>query len=254
MAFHPVTSQAVFAFLVALVFAAVHVFGGRLTFLGSVPRSGWLSAAGGVSTAYVFVHLLPELAEYQRGFSERLGGGAGVLGGIEAHSYLIALLGLAAFYGLERMAKSSAGRDGAGGERRPSSAVFWIHLGSFAAYNLLIGYLLLHREETDLRGLLIYAVAMALHFVVNDHGLRADHGRAYDDAGRWILAAAPVLGWLLGAGTKVPPLLVASLFAFLAGGVVLNVLKEELPEERQSRFSAFAAGAAAYAVLLLAMN
>ena len=247
------TPQVALSFLVALVFAAVHVFGYKLTFLREVPRSGWLSAAGGVSTAYVFVHLLPELAEYQRSFNETLGEGAGILGSIEAHSYLIALAGLAAFYGLERMAKSSAGREGAaGGERRPSSAVFWIHLGSFAAYNLLIGYLLLHREGTDLHGLLIYAVAMALHFVVNDHGLRTDHGRTYDDAGRWILAAAPVLGWLLGLATEVPPLLVASLFAFLAGGVVLNVLKEELPEERQSRFSAFAAGAAAYAALLLA--
>lgn len=31
----------------------------------------------------------------------------------------------------------------------------------------------------------------------------------------------------------------------------MNVLKEELPEERQSRFWAFALGAAAYAALLL---
>lgn len=44
----------------------------------------------------------------------------------------------------------------------------------------------------------------------------------------------------------------AALFAFLAGGVILNVLKEELPEERESRFSAFAGGALLYAALLLA--
>ena len=37
------------------------------------------------------------------------------------------------------------------------------------------------------------------------------------------------------------------LFAFLAGGVVLNVLKKELPEERESRFLLFALGLAAYA-------
>jgi hypothetical protein len=41
------------------------------------------------------------------------------------------------------------------------------------------------------------------------------------------------------------------LVALLAGGVILNVLKEEVPSERQSRFWAFAAGAAAYAGLLL---
>jgi hypothetical protein len=41
--------------------------------------------------------------------------------------------------------------------------------------------------------------------------------------------------------------------AFLAGGVVLNVLKEKLPEQRESRFWAFALGPAFYTVLLLAL-
>ena len=43
------------------------------------------------------------------------------------------------------------------------------------------------------------------------------------------------------------------LTAFLAGGVVMNVLKEELPEERESRFWAFALGTALYTMLLLAL-
>jgi hypothetical protein len=41
------------------------------------------------------------------------------------------------------------------------------------------------------------------------------------------------------------------LFSFLAGGVVLNVLKEELPEERKSNFWAFLFGVVFYAGLLL---
>lgn len=40
---------------------------------------------------------------------------------------------------------------------------------------------------------------------------------------------------------------------FLGGAVVLNAIKEELPEERESRFSAFALGAAGYVALLLAV-
>ena len=43
------------------------------------------------------------------------------------------------------------------------------------------------------------------------------------------------------------------LTAFLAGGVVMNVLKEELPEERESRAWAFALGTALYTMLLLAL-
>ncbi len=59
------------------------------------------------------------------------------------------------------------------------------------------------------------------------------------------------MGWAAGAATTVSAAAVDALFAFLAGGVVLNVLKEELPEERRSRFWPFAAGTAGYAVLLL---
>jgi len=42
-----------------------------------------------------------------------------------------------------------------------------------------------------------------------------------------------------------------ALVAFLAGSVVLNVLKEELPEYRESQVWAFAMGCAGYTALLL---
>ncbi|WP_290883701.1 hypothetical protein [Fischerella sp.] len=75
----------------------------------------------------------------------------------------------------------------------------------------------------------------------------------YDRIGRWILAAAIIIGWVLGSSTEIDQAAIAVLFAFLAGGVVLNVLKEELPEERESRFWAFVLGAAIYTALLLAL-
>ena len=41
--------------------------------------------------------------------------------------------------------------------------------------------------------------------------------------------------------------------AFFGGGVILNVLKDEVPSERQSRFWAFALGGAGYSALLLTL-
>ncbi|MET1757150.1 hypothetical protein ABVV53_17040 [Novosphingobium sp. RD2P27] len=236
--------------LTIALFVLVHVFGAKLTAFTRTPRSIWLSGAGGVSVAYVFVHLLPELAEHQESLTEHTRD-AGLLGAIETHAYLVALLGLSLFYGIERFARlKSRGRDADGGASTPLG-VFWLHLGAFAIYNVLIGYLLVHREEPDLRGLIIYAIAMGLHFVVNDQGLREQHGQVYHRYGRWVLAVAPVLGLAVGLATQISNLLLSALFAFLTGGIILNVLKEELPEERKSRFSAFAAGAAAFAGLLL---
>jgi len=68
-----------------------------------------------------------------------------------------------------------------------------------------------------------------------------------------LLAVAIVAGWGAGLATTIGEGAIGSLFAFLAGGVVLNVLKEELPEERKSRFVPFALGAGATAALLLAL-
>ena len=54
--------------------------------------------------------------------------------------------------------------------------------------------------------------------------------------GRYVLAGAVTMGWLIGLSTDLPGAFVAIFFAFLAGGVILNVLKEELPAEGKSRY------------------
>lgn len=265
------------ALIAALVLALVHIVTPSMRFLAGTPRSVWLSLAGGVSVAYVFVHLLPELAAGQEEVSRAVGGME--VRFAERHVYLIALAGLAIFYGLDKLAKRSRGQrlegepretgrvgEAGGGsaraagsgrapatppERSTGPAVFWIHMASFGAYNALIGYLLLHREQPGLRSLAFFAVAMALHFLVTDFGLTEDHQARYRRTGRWVLVAAVFAGLAAGAATEIPAAALAVLVAFLAGGVILNVLKEEVPNERRSRFWAFALGMGAYAALLL---
>jgi zinc transporter ZupT len=235
--------------LLAVGLAAIHLYSGRMRFLDVLPRSRWLSVAGGISVAYVFVHLLPDLAEEQETIREVAGESFNFL---EYHVYLVALIGLAAFYGLERSAKTSRRRKRtAGDEDSTEAGVFWVHAASFTVYNALIGYLLLHREEPGVWSLILFAFAMGVHFVVNDYGLRRDHKGTYDRIGRWVLAAGILAGWVVGLFFEVSEAAIAVLFGFLAGGVIMNVLKEELPEDHESRFWAFALGAAAYAVILL---
>ena len=183
----------------------VHLFSGRLRFLDGTPRSIWLSVAGGISVAYVFVHLLPELAEGQETVAEALEGGEG-LAFLESHVYLVALVGLAVFYGLDRLAITSRrSKREAGKEDSTSPGVFWLHIFSFAVYNFLIGYLLLHRIDTGPGNLLLFFVAMAMHFPVNAHGLREHRKGAYVRAGRRVIAAAVVLGWVAGLLTASSP-------------------------------------------------
>lgn len=232
--------------LLVVALALIHLYSGKLRFLERIPRSRWLSAASGVSVAYVFVHLLPDLNARQGIFAEM-----DTLNFLEHHVYLVSLIGLTIFYGLERLAKESRQQYAKSGKNTTAIGVFWLHIASFALYNGLIGYLLLHREEPGVDSLLFFGIAMGLHFVVNDYGLRQHHKHTYHRIGRWILAAAIIVGWVIGTRVNIPEPAIALLFAFLGGGIILNVLKEELPEERESRFWAFALGAIAYATLLL---
>jgi hypothetical protein len=93
--------------------------------------------AGGISVAYVFVHLLPDLAEEQQAIREAVGETFSFL---EYHVYLVALVGLATFYGLERAAKiSRRRRRTVDKEDSTEAGIFWLHIASFTAYNALIG-------------------------------------------------------------------------------------------------------------------
>jgi zinc transporter ZupT len=237
------------ALCAAFGLSLVHLFAGKLRFLEVIPRSRWLSLASGVSVAYVFIRIFPELGEHQSRIEQT--GNMG-LPFLTNHVYLIALFGLAVFYGLERLVRASRmkQRRAEAGDT-PSPGVFWLHIVSFSLYNVLVGYLLVHREVAGALSLLLFFLAMALHFLVNDYGLRHIHRDAYRRTGRWVLAAGVIWGWSAGIAVNVGLNAIAVLFSFLAGGVILNVLKEELPEERESRFWAFAAGAAGYTLILL---
>lgn len=238
-----------FTFILAIGFVAIHLYSRHLPFLDRTPRSWLLSAAGGISVAYVFIHLLPELNRHNKVLDKSIHSEALVF--FENHTYIVAMLGLAIFYGLDRMVKASKKKQEETQNNRPSIGVFWIHLSVFFLYNSLIGYLLLHGGKKDMTELLFYFFGLAFHFLTSDHSLRNAHKEVYDRLGRWALAAAILIGWGVGMSVDVDERVIAVLFAVLAGGVILNVMKEELPEEKESNFWAFASGMASYTVLLL---
>jgi len=233
---------------IALGFAAIHLWIGHLHLVSALPRSVWLSMAGGIAVAYVFLHILPDLAAHRQSFAEGLGVGERMA---ETLVFMVALAGLTVFYGLERLVLVARGRVMKGGDI--ADRVFWAHLGSFAAYNILIGYLLVERGEAGPSALALYAFAIGTHFLSADFGLRNHHDRRYDRLGRWILAAAVLSGWAVAQVVQLTPLAIGILFALLAGSAILNILKEELPEDRQSRFWAFLLGAAGYSAVLVAV-
>lgn len=230
-------------------FVLIHIFSERMNLLKAVPQHRLLSMAGGISVAYVFLYLLPELGAFQEELEGKVKNES--LSFLESHIYLVAMLGLIIFYGLEQMVKSSKRKQADIHEEGVGVGVFWIHIGSFTLYKALIGYLLIREHYESARGMLFFFIAMGVHFITNDKSLRAAHKEAYDQYGRWLLAAAILIGWVFGLVSEVSELTVSILTALLAGSIILNVMKEELPDDRESSFISFCLGVVGYSALLL---
>ncbi|EGA91149.1 hypothetical protein GPDM_01280 [Planococcus donghaensis MPA1U2] len=237
------------SFIFAIGFVSIHLFSKSLKLMKVLPRSRFLSVAGGISVAYVFLHLLPELSVFQEDLHGELENSRLLF--IENHIYLIAMFGLVVFYALENSVKVSKKKNKYAEKPKAAIGVFWLHIVSFTLYNGIIGYLLIREEYENSLGMTLFFIAMGVHFITNDKGLRATHQEDYDRYGRWLLAAAILIGWGIGAFAEVHEWMISVLTAFLAGGVILNVLKEELPEERESSLLAFTTGLISYSILLL---
>jgi len=223
---------------------------------------GFVSFAAGMSVAYVFIDLLPELAE-----------AAGEMPEYEVLA--AALAGFVLFYGLERLIRWAGRASTAepGGEigaaangghetsaervtaeeqsERQERTVYRIKISGLAAYAGLVVYLMTtaFREPSE-EALALYLVAMIFHFVAMRHSLRYEHPRAYDAHGRFIMAGACLAGWAIGWFVDVPAPVESLLLGFLGGMLIMNTTVMELPSEKEGRFSMFALGSIVYAGLL----
>ena len=236
-------------FILTLGLIFVHLFSKNLHFLKAVPRHRFLSLSSGIAVAYVFVHLLPELNHYQKMLENSLENEFWII--LEDHIYMVAMVGLMVFYGLELLVRKNK-KDSENQENEENSLrIFQLHMGLFFIYNSIIGYLLIRGEYEGVLGHIFYFIAMALHFITNDWSLRSSHPHVYDRYGRWLLSFAVLFGWSIGAFVDIREVVISLMAAFLAGGIILNVMKEELPEDRSSSVPSFVFGVVIFTGLIM---
>lgn len=212
------------------------------------PRSLLLSLAGGATIAYVFLFLLPELNKYLQVIEEAVSGSW--LTFFSEYTYLLALFGLLVYYGLDVLTKTKKISEEKK-QSQPSFGVFIVHLSLFFLYNTTIGYLLVRQDFSSNWAMALYFLALALHFGATDHSLKELHKKDYDKYGRWFLVAAIFAGWLIGVLFKVPEVIVAIAVSLLAGGILLNVFKDELQIGTIKNYATFLGGALAIALLFM---
>lgn len=240
----------VVSLVIVSLFFAVHLWSRRLEHADRRVKGMIFSFAGGVSAAYVFVHLVPELRTRERQVTEALTALPD-----QSAIYYLALVGFVLFFGMERLvARAEAAANDDPAAPRVALPIAWTHLGVFALYSFVIGHLLVEEHDRHPVEFFLYGLALSLHFMVNDHALRVRHAHLHTRHGRLVLAVAVLAGWCVGVVRTLPEPVIAILFALLAGGIVLNVVKEELPPDGGGSFTAFFGGAACYAALLVLVD
>jgi hypothetical protein len=240
-------------FLTILALCIVHIASGSHI----VQQRRWtpslLSLAAGISVSYVFLDLLPDLVEGQDAIDH-----AGFLQILDRHVYTFSLLGLVIAFWVEVASRNSRRRQRhAGKADQTTGAVFRLSIASSALENLAIGYAVGNPGDNAVEPLWLFAVALGLHFLVDDHSLSEHHGPPYRQFGRWWLVAGLVVGWFLGIASElhIPDVVLALALAYISGGTILNTLRHELPDADHSPdVFAFSLGAAAYTAILLAQG
>lgn len=231
--------------LASVIFLSlVHVLADMLRWKRQLPQKYWLSFADGISISYVFLGLLPKIIEGTSSFPETLGNATDIL----KHSpFLPLLIGLVAFYGMERLVEKPVDAWGSHIEPKTTGLRVWIHLASYTLYKAIIGYLIVQMNNPI--SIAIFVISMAVHFLVVDYRMMEIHKDIYQRIGRWALTVAILAGWIVGVTTVISPVLVTLLLSFLAGGIVLVVLEEEFSREHPSSFPAFVAAVVLYTVV-----
>jgi hypothetical protein len=222
--------------------------GKRLRLGTSVRRRGLLSCAAGIAIAYVFIDLLPQMDRMQRSFAAAAEGRGLPLP--EFRVYGAALVGFLLFYSIQNFVVSPR-------KQLEGTESAWFHrvdICGFTGYCGLMSYLLVTHANRNLVSLGLYTAAMFFHFLLIDHSLRREHAELYDGAGRWIIVAGILVGWVVGTLGFSSDLLVPTLLGLIAGGVVINSLRAELPERGQGRALPFVMGALGYSALLMTIE
>jgi hypothetical protein len=234
------------AFAATIFLVAFHYISPWLA--NNLPGEGkeFVSFAGGVAVSYVFLHMLPDLVEYNKPIGEFLLNNKALTAFTELMIYIVALLGFLFYYGLDILAERQQIKG------QGDNYAYILHIAMFCLYNFLITYTMALRALSGITSTILFTIAMALHFVLTDRKFSRYYKNLFNRSGRFLLICALLIGWLFSVLFEpVNVLVVALMVAFLAGSVLLNVFREELPSAGLTSYFWFAVGSIIIALILL---
>ncbi len=252
----PESPVIILALIVSLVFAFVHLSSHRIYGFSKRYKKKILSFSGGVASAYVFLDLLPLIENADPHLQSILGNSPLIMIFLEKAIFGVAFIGFLVFFILEYMALKSRGYKSQQTsksleETNASRNVFFLHIGLTAVVSIIICYSLRFEILTTGLGVAVYTIALSLHFFISDRSMEEHYGALYVKYGRYLLALMPILGWILSILFPERTSEAYVLLAFIAGAVLFNVIKDEVPSLGTGKPLSFFTGALLYSGLIL---
>lgn len=234
------------AFIVGIILITIHFLTNKILPSSRIQRDRWLSFSGGIASAYVFVYVLPALHEEQTSLESENGLA------MESELYFIGLVGMLVFFGIQNLVNRTI-KDSEKVEESIEKRIFWVQIIFFGLYNMLISFVVIQSQVEGVQ-VAFYASAVGLHFFAVAHDMWREDSKLYNKYGRYILAAGIIIGWLIGAFIEIDSFLMAVIFSFISGAMILNVIKYEMPQERHAHFKWFLIGAFSYSIIVLSLK
>lgn len=232
------------AFLMGIAFILIHLLANKFIPSNRIHRLKWFSFSGGLAVSYVFVYVLPTLHKeqiYVKQYYDHLT--------MPSELYFVGLVGVLMFYGVQKVVRKAQMDN----KTEKARSLFWLQILFFGIYNMLVSYTVISHNVAGIQAI-FYGLAVGMHFIAVAHDLWREYADIYNKVGRYVLAFGIVLGWAMGMLLNLSPVMESIIFAFIAGAMILNVLKYELPPDNEAHFSTFLIGVVSYTTITMSLK
>ncbi|MDO3385812.1 hypothetical protein QWI17_08180 [Gilvimarinus sp. SDUM040013] len=210
--------------LIVITFVTIHITLPYWSVLKGRHSHTLLSICSGTALAYVFTYLMPKLALVQTKVTLGLDEAFPVLYG--HYVYLLALAGFLTFFALDQKIDHLQHSEGG---PAPLKKALALQIVGYGIYSAQIGYLTTIANDPNIQSYIAASLIIGLHVVGVNHFIFHQNPAIFKSTLRWVYAGSTIVGWALGtfiSSLEVPALL---LNAFIAGGIIITAIRDELP-------------------------
>ncbi len=214
-----------------IILTIIHFFNDEIENIFSNHKETIISLGAGVSIAYIFLSLFPEL--YQSS-------------AINGYIFISLLLGFTLLHIAEKHVyqhKSS---------KRILKEIKEVHSVSFFIYHFLLGIIVYHFAQIDFETGLLFFIPILFHTTISNISLTEIHHHIKEKLYLRIpLAASPLLGILFSYKVPLSNYTFTIILGFTIGALLYIVIRDTIPKEKEGNIYYFITGVAIMLLLIV---